>query len=188
MGRIGFGMRFVAALIDGIILLVARWILLKPFGYTLPTNINSSNMQQVLEQAIAAAQRMALVGGILGIAYTLMEVFLATTPGKMVLKQKIVSLGGTPAPMNALLLRWALKQSPTLLTLLFGLTGVGLINILVFPAAAFVLVSCLMTLRATKLALHDDIAKTCVYGPTTDVVPSGFPVMPPGSTPPPPTA
>src|SRR5437763_10498746 len=81
MGRIGVGMRFVALLIDGVILFIVRWILLIPFGVkvTVPPN---ATLQDVINAASGAAARAALIGGLVTLAYFVTEIVMAASPGK----------------------------------------------------------------------------------------------------------
>lgn len=175
MIRKGFGIRLGAILIDGVILFVLRWILLIPFAPKI--NVTSAtSLEEIVNQAVKYAARAALIMGVIGIAYSLMEVFQAATPGKMALKLKITNADGTPAPRDRLVKRWAIKNCYLFAQLLFGITGIMLFNWIGTLAALFVLVSCLMALRDTRLALHDDLAGTAVFGPGVEQ--PAFPVMP----------
>jgi uncharacterized RDD family membrane protein YckC len=184
MGRIGVGMRFVALLIDAVIIFIIRFILLIPFGVRV-TFAPNMTAEEILKTAHGAVTRAMLIGGLVGLAYFVTEIVKAASPGKMILKQKIVKMDGTPAPQDALIKRYLLKNSPNIMMFLWGITGIGLFNALTGLAGLFFLVSCLMAFRNTKTALHDDLAGTCVYGPET--VPVGFPVGAPsgGAVPPP---
>jgi len=176
-------MRFVALLIDGVILFIVRFILLIPFGVRITLSPNMTT-EEVLKAANGVVARGMLIGGLVGLAYFVTEIVMAASPGKMILKQKIVKMDGTPAPQDALIKRYLLKNSPNITMFLWGVTGMGLFNALTGLAGLFFLVSCLMAFRNTKTALHDDLAGTCVYGPVTEAV--GFPVgAPTGAVPPP---
>lgn len=135
-----------------------------------------------------AIRIFGIVSALFGLAYTSMEIFFAATPGKLILKQKISRADGAPADQLMLIKRWAMKQSSSLVNLLVVVTGILALGYVSQLLALAILVSCLMVMRSTKLALHDDLAGTSVMGPSTSVLPSGFPVMPMGSVTPPPSS
>ena len=187
MERIGFGPRFLAALIDGIIALLVVAILgvITGVGFVMNYGGMGGNINPTV--TATSIRIFTILAAFFGLAYSSMEIFFAATPGKLILKQKIVRADGTLADQAMLIKRWAIKQSGNLIGLVVGITGILFLARIQQLAGLFVFVSCLMALRSTKLALHDDLAGTSVIGPTAGVVQSGFPVMPAGSVTPPPS-
>jgi uncharacterized RDD family membrane protein YckC len=106
----------------------------------------------------------------------------------MLLGLKIASETGSPATQNQLVMRWALKNSGSLIGLLAIIIGavvpflgmiIGWIGAL---ANLAIFVGCFLTLGAQRQALHDILAHTAVF----KLVPTaGFPVMPTQAPPPP---
>lgn len=191
MERKGFGPRFLAAFIDGIIVMLVCAIIGLITGVGFVLGYGGMGGGGTANPTISATtiRIFGIVTGLFGLAYTSMEIFFAATPGKMILKQKISRADGAPADQAMLIKRWAMKQSSSLARLLMVVTGILVLGYVSQLLGLVILVSCLMTMRDTKLALHDDLAGTSVMGPSTSVLPSGFPVMPPGSvTLPPPSS
>ena len=112
----GFWLRFVAIIIDGIIVSTIQFIIIMPilglFGINFAMNMDNGNMSE--EEAFASA--MALMGtvgsasivlGIMGLLYyTLMEASkYQTTIGKMALGLKVTDMNGNPLDFGKALLR-----------------------------------------------------------------------------------
>jgi uncharacterized RDD family membrane protein YckC len=165
MQRAGFGIRFGAWIIDVVILVAVFLVLgliLNPWAAT-------------------------LVVSVVAIAYSLTEVFKAGSPGKQILKLKIVNQAGHDAPIDQLWKRWAVRWGVGLaLGLLATITGITLLGWLNNIVGIVLFVGCFMVLGANRQALHDVIAGTVVRQPApAGFAPQGFqPVMP--STPVPP--
>ena len=163
--RIGFVMRLVAALIDGVIAAVLVWVPSVVLGFVYP--------------ALGA-----IVGGLLAMAYYSLEVFRAQSVGKMILKYTITRQDGSPATRDQLVKRYAYKQLPQALMVVAAIPMLGFVTFLGGAAALAVVVGALMTLKPDKLALHDKLFGTAVYGPAkvsltipqvADVLPTASP-------------
>lgn len=112
----GFWLRFVAYLIDGIIIGIFQSLIVVPvlamFGISFAAMQNTSNMSE--EEAIGMAIGMAssigalaLVAGLIGIVYyTIMEASkYQGTLGKMALGLKVTDLEGKPLDLGKAFLR-----------------------------------------------------------------------------------
>lgn len=112
----GFWLRFVAYLIDGIIIGIVQSLIVVPvlamFGISFAAMQNTSNMSE--EEAIGMAIGMAssigalaLVAGLIGIVYyTIMEASkYQGTLGKMALGLKVTDLEGKPLDLGKAFLR-----------------------------------------------------------------------------------
>ena len=164
--RIGFGMRLVAALIDGVIAAVLVWV---------PSLVLGS-----IHPALGA-----IVGGALAMGYYSLEVFRARTVGKTVFKYAITKRDGSPATRDQLVKRYAYKQVPQALMVVAAIPMLGLVSFVAALAALAIVAGALMALKPEKLALHDQLFGTAVYGPATvsvtipqakDFVPAPAPV------------
>jgi uncharacterized RDD family membrane protein YckC len=133
--RIGFLMRFVAAVVDGLI----AW------GLAIPALVLGVVLGAVVE-AIVKGQSV----------------------GKMIFNYTITSQDGSPATREQLIKRYAYKYSPRMLAIVASLSvgwvsfGVSFIGI---AAAVGILIGTLMALKPEKLAFHDKLFKTAVFGP-----------------------
>ena len=182
MNRAGFGIRLGALLIDGVIL----FILYKIVGAVVAPHIDPTNktFQEVWEAAIAAARRTMIFYSFVQLAYMSTEVFKAASPGKMILKLKIIGENGEPATPDRLWKRFAIKNAATVVGLLWAITGLGIVYALQALVALAIFGGCFMALSAKKQALHDVLAQTAVLQPgAVGVSAQGFePVIP--TTPP----
>lgn len=146
MVRIGFGTRLVALLID-IALMVGVSLVI---WVSLPPKI------------------AGIVVVLAWLAYDSLEIFMAASPGKTILKCKITNQDGTPAPMDKLVLRWAYKQVPDFFQLLGAITSLTLLTYTGGAFAVLIMIGCFFALHPDKLALHDKLFGTAVYGPGSD--------------------
>lgn len=179
MQRAGFGVRLGALIIDAIILFVIYWIVGLVFKPSIDVTADTS-AEQIMAAAMAAMRRAMLISFIVYLAYSLTEVFKAGTPGKQILKLKIVDASGNDAPTDQLWRRWAVRWGATLgLGLLYCLTGWGLFMGLYSLAGLVLFGGCFMVLGANRQALHDVIAGTAIRQPApAGFAPQGFPVAP----------
>lgn len=157
--RQGMPKRFLAGLIDFVILFAVGFVL----GLVLH---GAPRLLMIISPAVA-------------LCYMALEVIKAQSVGKMVMKLKITNQDGTDAPKDALMKRFAIKYAGNLITLVGGIVGLAVINYVGMLVGLAVLVGFFLMLRPDKLALHDILAKTAVFGPETAGV--GFPVTMPVS-------
>lgn len=146
--RQGFGIRFGAAFVDALIAGIPAGIL----------------------TAIGGEKFGPFLGAAAILGYTSLEIFKAATPGKMIFKLRITSEDGTEASGDALFKRWVIKQVPnclrfvTALFLLISLGGIAaLFNWVTIFAGIGYVVSCCLTLRPDRQALHDTMSHTAVF-------------------------
>jgi uncharacterized RDD family membrane protein YckC len=183
MQRAGFGIRLGALIIDAIILTVVYWVV----GLVFRPSVNitaDTSADQIVAATMAAVRRAMLISFIVYLAYSLTEVFKAGTPGKQILKLKIVSASGHDAPTDQLWRRWAVRWgAPLGLGVLYALTGWGLFMALYTLAGLAMTAGCFMVLGVNRQALHDVIAGTAIRQPApADFAPQGFPVVPVANT------
>jgi uncharacterized RDD family membrane protein YckC len=144
--RVGIAHRFLATLVDAIVLAVL----------TVIPNVVLSKISPVLA---------GIVGGVLALAYYSLEVFKAQSFGKMIFKLKITRPDGTPATQDQLVRRYAFKQAPQLLAIVAAIPFLHFVGFVAGLAALAVLVCSLFMLKPEKLAFYDQLFGTAVYGP-----------------------
>jgi hypothetical protein len=174
MERKGFGPRVLAAVIDAVIILFFFCVV------NLMTGMGTRTVGPNGALVVTTGARVgAIVAALLALAYTSTEIFLAGSPGKLILKMKIGSeTGVVPAPQDQLLRRWLIKSSGSLLNLLYAFTFIGLFWWVAFLAGMVIFVGCFFAMGANRQALHDVLAHTAVYGPAPAMMQQGFqPIM-----------
>jgi uncharacterized RDD family membrane protein YckC len=187
MQREGFGPRLAAAIIDGLILAGIGFLLGLVFGGSIALMFGAGGNTAGSQNAAAVAGiGFAIAVIILGVGYTLMEVFMAATPGKMALGLIIADERGVPATRDQLFKRWAIKNSGQIIQWLALLVGVAIIATIGKIVGLIIVIGCFFTLGAAKQAFHDKAAKTAVFkkAAIAQYQPRGFDVMPPTAPPP----
>jgi uncharacterized RDD family membrane protein YckC len=144
--RIGFGMRLVAALIDGVVAAVLVCVPIFLLGRVHP--------------ALGG-----IVGGLLAMAYYSLEIFRCQAIGKMLLQYRITNQNGAAATRDQLVKRYAYKQLPQVLGIIAAIPLLGFFSFIALAASLAILVGALMAFKPEKLALHDKLFGTAVYGP-----------------------
>lgn len=161
--RIGFGPRLGAAILDIVfVILLLIPISLLGIGAGLATALGleaAVGNEEAEALAIigmgAGAIAMALIAGVVALAYTLIEALTGASPGKRVMGLQIVREDGSQGDVQLYLLRWALKNSGSLLQFVLPLIS-SLVSLVFF-------FGCFAALGEKRQALHDIIAKTAVY-------------------------
>jgi uncharacterized RDD family membrane protein YckC len=172
--RVGFGPRFGASILD-VVFSIVLGLALAPVGAAIGVGVG-----QAAGGAMGATEDEVLIGqaagGIFGmllgaiamiwlaaVLYGLIEAFTGASPGKMILGLKIGNQDGTSAEMTTYLIRWAVKNSGTILAALAGLLSVKFIGTIGNLASLAIFVGCFFVLGASRQAFHDLAAKTAVY-------------------------
>jgi uncharacterized RDD family membrane protein YckC len=153
MERVGFGPRFLAALIDFVALLVVLSILGVVFG------ISAFSMGA----GEGGFSILAVIMAIIPLGYASTEIFNAATPGKQLMKLKIKNQDGTDADQSVLQKRWAIKYSGSLITLVGTITTVSIFSTVGGLVGLIIGLGCFMVLTETKQALHDKVSQTAVF-------------------------
>lgn len=159
--RVGIVHRFLAGLVDAIVLAVL----------TVVPNLVLSKVSPMLA---------GMVGGVLALAYYSLEVFKAQSLGKMVFKLKITKQDGSPATQDQLVKRYAFKQVPQALMIVAAIPFLHFVGMIAGLAALAVLVCSLFMLKPEKLAFYDQLFGTAVFGPAkvTFTVPTAADLKP----------
>jgi uncharacterized RDD family membrane protein YckC len=172
--RIGFGPRLGAAIIDIILIIIGGLIIGTLLGGILGGIFGSTLGPIQTEEGaeISGAQFGGGLGMLLGAAifipvfatlYALLEGFVGATIGKMILGLKIGNDDGTKAGVGKLLLRYAIKNIASLVSVVAAIIGVAFLQQIGSVLGLIIFIGCFLTLGSAKQALHDMIAKTAVY-------------------------
>jgi uncharacterized RDD family membrane protein YckC len=198
MQRAGFGIRLVAALVDGVIVAALLVTTVAVGAGVVAMTGPAGGQAEALRRArlLMAAITCGLL--LVVVAYTGLDVAAGGTVGKRLFKLHVASPDGGPTAKGRLLLRWALKWSPVLafmlaraaaFSLLYALGDAGAMEgslasravewlLYATPLLALLVgIGSLLALTPRRQALHDRVADTVVLRP--GAVAQGFaPVMP----------
>ena len=169
--RVGFGLRLGAWALDVVALLILATVLSGVVAGLFPDVLTRFIDSQLATSPQAPAEARGLMNKIfawsfaatvVGLVYSLTEAFAGWSPGKLILRIRIVDDSGQRAPIGKLVLRWAVKQSGNLLLL----TGLFAASKLVYTTGQIVglgiFLGCFLTLSKARQALHDKIGGTAV--------------------------
>jgi uncharacterized RDD family membrane protein YckC len=172
-GRKGFGVRLGARLLDylifsGVILVIsASTGIMTDFVefYTkMFQNLSDSQYIQQISLAFNAKHRMTFIGfNILTLLYYSLEIFGATSLGRMILGLKIGDNDGKKAGISNLTIRYLLKQLPEILSILILLTNIAFLSYISLIITLALFVGCFFVLAEKKQSFHDLLAGTAVY-------------------------
>jgi len=166
--RIGFGLRLGAFLIDYVIAGILASILSIIFAGLFATIGAGIGSASGADYGAAAGGTVGFFAGIaMGFAiavplYFLMEAFLGYTLGKLILGIKIAKEDGTAGDIKDFLLRYVIKNSGMILSLL-GMLTLGFFTTLGWIASLAILVGCFFVLADKKQSFHDMLSKTAVF-------------------------
>jgi uncharacterized RDD family membrane protein YckC len=150
--RIGFWMRLVAALVDGAIAWVVVFV---------PTVVLALLVSPVVA---------SMVGGVMALAYFALEIVKAQSVGKMVFNYTITAQDGSPATRDQLIKRYAYKHAPRALAIVASVPLLSFVSFIGVAAALAILAGTFLALKAEKLAFHDKLFRTAVFGPSNVTV------------------
>ena len=166
--RIGFGLRLGAFLIDYVIAGILASILSILFAGIFATIGAGMGSASGAEYGAAAGGAVGFFAGIaMGFAiavplYFLMEAFLGYTLGKLILGIKIAKEDGTHGDIKDFFLRYVIKNSGMILSLL-GMLTLGFFATLGWIASLAIVVGCFFVLADKKQSFHDMLSKTAVF-------------------------
>lgn len=166
--RIGFGPRLLAAIIDGVVIMVLGGILGFVLGGVFGVGAGAAISGGEPGSAAVGGFFGALVGARLGMLLLSLvwigwEGLTGAALGKTLLKIRAKSDDGATATPDKLFLRAAVKYSGTLLGLIAFIPGLAIFNRLSSLVGLVIFVGCFLVLGEKRQAFHDMIAKTAVY-------------------------
>ncbi len=177
--RVGFGLRLGAALLDWVIIwvlcMVTASVLTEQFAPLVVANEERSQefmrelMPSMPEQTIETEgigfiiKTTSYLSGFVTLIVSLMEIFAAATPAKMLLGISIRDAVGVKASAGALAQRWTFKHIGSVLFIAWSFSP-NLVLVLIASLVSLVFfVGCFFCLGERRLALHDMFAKTAVF-------------------------
>ncbi len=170
--RVEFVPRLMAALVDGVVILIAGGVAGGTLGAMLGIGAGAATgiaTQGEGAMAPAAAAAVGFAGGMMigfalvAVLYSLIEAFTGASPGKMIMKLKIGTEDGRTAPLSTYLTRWAVKYSSQILGALAIITGISVLSQIGSLAGLVIFVGCFLVLGAKRQAIHDMVARTAVF-------------------------
>lgn len=180
MSQEGFGIRLGAAVIDGVILqlCVAPFLivvvknLLMGFLFALLIPCTDGHSMADADEAMSRVAVALDAALLVALCYSLAEIFLAGTPGKLLLGLRIRNQAGHPAQRSQLAKRWSIKFSWLLFygvatVLIFNLkqpSPLGTVALWVARVDALLIgFAFLQSTRPHALATYDSMSGTAVY-------------------------
>jgi uncharacterized RDD family membrane protein YckC len=143
--REGFLLRFCAGLIDGAFCFLPGIVL------------------TLVAAKLAGAWFAGVFVTLVYVGYSSLEIFKAATPGKMLLKLKITNEDGSDADRKTLIKRWAIKQIPQFANFVAAVTAMAIFGWFTTFCVIGYIISCCLTFRPDRQALHDTFAHTAVF-------------------------
>ncbi len=168
--RQGFGKRFLSALIDVLIVLAIVLAIYKFNGFLesyfdlfslyreYPEEINTLQTQFIEQNKFNF-----LIPSFITLVYYLLEIFFAASLGKMALNLKIARTDAKPADSKTLWIRYLVKNSTSIISILWIITGLTLLNTINTLLGLVLIFGFLLILSRNKQNIQDIIAKTAVY-------------------------
>ena len=169
--RIGFGLRLVASLIDGIVIGfigslvggVAGGILGGGAGALAGSAVDQTAAGGAFGGLVGAVVGAMLGSSLVSLIWVIWEGLTGQALGKLLLKIRVKSADGSNAGVDRLLTRAAIKYISSILQIVAAVTGISLIGNLGSLAGVVIFVGCFLVLGQNRQALHDILAKTAVY-------------------------
>lgn len=161
--RVGFGRRLGAALLDLFIYYVvflAVFLFLGVYDQIEPLLDNALANPNVMQEIVSIVLPLTLI---ISFIYYSMEIFIAATPGKLILGIQIASDDRKPASVGQLFTRFIVKRSSDVMNLLYLVTALMVFSTLSSIVGLIILVGFFFVLAQRKQAFHDMLAKTAVY-------------------------
>ena len=162
-GRVGFGPRLGAFLIDGVLGGILGSVIGMVAGASIAGLFFAGGDMGPLGAAIGGALGSVAGMFLMFIVFMIMEALTGQSPGKMILKIKIKNEGGSDAGTGALVMRALLKNINYVMSLLAGVTGILVLASIGSLAGLVIIIGCFIVLGAKKQSIHDMISKTAVY-------------------------
>ncbi len=174
--RVGFGKRFLAWIIDAIIIImVFSAISLSTGLFEKQTEIglalqgevvfDVSQLDGEMQQEVREFSfQMALYYSVIVfVLLTTLEIFYGATPGKLIMGLRVANSNRTWATLKQLMFRASIKYVSILLNFLFLITTVEFISTIGSILSIVLIIGCFVALSEKKQALHDIIAGTAVF-------------------------
>ena len=169
--RSGFGIRSAAGVLDGLLGVIVALLLAGTtggwFAGRAVATLSIGSPDTLWRGPIPMI--MGIFGSFFyGLPFALLlvllsEALLDASPGKWLLRLRVVEVRGEPAPVGRRLLRWSVKCSGVWIMTLALVAGSLPLALAAVVAAVAVLAGSFMVTRSSRLAFHDRISGTAVW-------------------------
>lgn len=171
--RVGFGKRFLSALVDVLVIIAVILVVYKFTGF-IDSYLNFINEIREIatdQAAITALQNEFfrdnkwnfLFPSLFSLIYYLPEVLWGVSLGKYLLGLQIAMANGNFATHSTLFLRYSIKNSTSFIGILWILTNYSILNTLNSIVGLIILFGFFLILSHNRQDLQDIIAKTAVF-------------------------
>jgi len=161
--RVGFGRRLGAFLIDYLIFSLIFVILLFITGRIDDLMTLSANGKMDIEELMKISESITPLILIIFLIYYSLEAFIGATLGKLTLGIKIASSDMKSANLSKLLIRFAVKNISTLLSIIAIVTSVQFFGTLGSVGGFVIFIGYFFVLSQKKQGFHDMVAGTAVF-------------------------
>ncbi len=171
--RTGFGKRFAAALIDFLIVIIIILLVYNATGFFESATIFGEQVQENATDVVAIeeltnnfmADNMSnfYFSYILMLVFFSLEILIGATVGKLILGIQIADSNRRKASTTKLLTRYLIKNSAGVISIIWLLTNISLINTLSTIVSIALIVGFFFVLSQKRQAFHDMIADTAVF-------------------------
>jgi uncharacterized RDD family membrane protein YckC len=186
--RQGFASRLLAMLCDTVIAIAVIGLISAAFtGDAFILIKLADNDPQAERAAESAGWGFAAALILFFLAFWFSEIYLAASPGKLVLGLRIGDENGVRASLRQLIVRWLVKNSGGVIEMIGDFAGVRGILAAGHVVSLAVVMGCFFVLGSSRQALHDKVASTAVFKKSDlrAAAGHGFEVIQPAPTPPP---
>jgi len=176
--RVGFGKRLLAVVLDGIMmvaLIFALAMVLVNLGVR-TSMISSEEIDQLygvytmlgipesqIDYILEIVQSMSFTSVIVGLLYSMIELAIGSSPGKLVFGLKIAHADGRRGNVALFAKRWAVKHISSLLNFIALLPALAFFDYIAGFASFVIFIGCFFALGEARMALHDRVAQTAVF-------------------------
>lgn len=176
--RVGFGMRFLAWIVDWVLILIIGGVLTL-FLIANDVSVPMSNPESTADlekmyrfmgispdEAAAYAQGAAVFTYaliLISFGYSLISAMFGASPGKMILGLTVGNVDGRRGSISLWVRRWAVRDASIYLQLLALLPALAFLDLIGSIIGIAIFIGCFMAASESRLALHDRIAQTAVF-------------------------
>ncbi len=171
--RVGFGKRFLASFVDSLIIIAVLVVFYKFSGFfeaysELITQFkeagtDTETISAIQNEFFAQNKLNFLVPSILSLVYYIFEILKGAAVGKMLLNLRIANSNGSVATTKTLLARYLVKNSTSIIAILWVITGSMFLNTINSIVGLIILIGFFLILGKNRQDIQDIIAKTAVF-------------------------
>lgn len=163
--RVGFGRRLGAWLLDFLIVGIVMGVVvsMSDIDFSIFAGMDFSNLASFEADIEKITMQIAVYSVIISMIYNSTEIFLAASPGKLILGIKIAEAQMHTADYQKLVVRFLIKNINTVFSMIFVISSIQLFSTLGSFAGFIIFVGCFFVLGEKRQAFHDMAAGTAVY-------------------------